>query len=129
MTRVSIYMASYNHASYLRRAIDSVLRQTFADFELFIVRRCLHRRLLGDHPGLLRRTHPGAAQSRESQRQTGDEIASSGSWLQESSLLCTTRTMFGSLTSCGDKWSFWMRVPSWARSLPTHRSSTNRVRL
>ena len=37
MTRVSIYMASYNHARYLREAIDSVLRQTFTDFELFIV--------------------------------------------------------------------------------------------
>jgi hypothetical protein len=30
-------MSSYNHADYLRQSIDSVLHQTFTDFELFIV--------------------------------------------------------------------------------------------
>jgi len=36
MCKVSIFMSSYNYASYLRAAIDSVLKQTFTDFELFI---------------------------------------------------------------------------------------------
>jgi glycosyltransferase involved in cell wall biosynthesis len=37
MPRVSIFMSSYNHAQYLRESIDSVLAQSFRDFELFIV--------------------------------------------------------------------------------------------
>lgn len=37
MSKVSIYMSSYNHANYLIAAIQSVLNQTFTDFELFIV--------------------------------------------------------------------------------------------
>jgi len=36
MSKVSIYLSSYNHAKYLRDAIDSVLNQSFSDFELFI---------------------------------------------------------------------------------------------
>ena len=36
MSKVSICMSSYNHANFLRDAIDSVLQQTFEDFELFI---------------------------------------------------------------------------------------------
>jgi glycosyltransferase involved in cell wall biosynthesis len=36
MSRVSIYLSSYNHAEHLREAIDSVLGQTFSDYELFI---------------------------------------------------------------------------------------------
>lgn len=34
--RVSVIMPSYNHARYIRAAIESVLSQTFADFELLI---------------------------------------------------------------------------------------------
>ncbi len=34
--RVSIILTSYNHAKYLRESIESVLNQTFADFELII---------------------------------------------------------------------------------------------
>jgi glycosyltransferase involved in cell wall biosynthesis len=34
--KVSVILTSYNHAQYLREAIDSVLNQTFADFELII---------------------------------------------------------------------------------------------
>ena len=37
MTRVSVFMSSYNHAESLRQSIDSALQQTFADFELFII--------------------------------------------------------------------------------------------
>ncbi|MFA5171093.1 MAG: GSCFA domain-containing protein [Sulfuriferula sp.] len=37
MVRISVLLTSYNHAKYLREAIDSVLAQTFADFELLIV--------------------------------------------------------------------------------------------
>lgn len=35
-TKVSVILTSYNHAKYLREAIDSVLNQTFSDFELII---------------------------------------------------------------------------------------------
>ena len=34
--KVSVILTSYNHAEYLREAIDSVLNQTFTDFELII---------------------------------------------------------------------------------------------
>lgn len=34
--RVSVVLTSYNHAKYLKEAIDSVLEQTFSDFELII---------------------------------------------------------------------------------------------
>jgi glycosyltransferase involved in cell wall biosynthesis len=36
MVKVSVILTSYNHASYLRDAIDSVLSQTYCDFELII---------------------------------------------------------------------------------------------
>ena len=35
-TKVSVVLTSYNHAKYLAEAIDSVLNQTFTDFELII---------------------------------------------------------------------------------------------
>jgi glycosyltransferase involved in cell wall biosynthesis len=35
--RVSICLPSYNHAQYLSAAIDSILRQTYQDFEIIIV--------------------------------------------------------------------------------------------
>ena len=34
--KVSVILTSYNHAKYLKEAIDSVLGQTFSDFELII---------------------------------------------------------------------------------------------
>ena len=34
---VSIILTSYNHAAYIKAAIDSALNQTFADFELLII--------------------------------------------------------------------------------------------
>jgi glycosyltransferase involved in cell wall biosynthesis len=34
--KVSVILTSYNHAKYLKEAIDSVLNQTFSDFELII---------------------------------------------------------------------------------------------
>ena len=35
--KVSVILTSYNHSKYLRESINSVLEQTFTDFELFIV--------------------------------------------------------------------------------------------
>ena len=40
MPKISVLLTSYNHESYLRAAIDSVLSQTFTDFELIIVDDC-----------------------------------------------------------------------------------------
>ena len=36
MPKISVVLTSYNHSKYLRDAIDSVLNQTFQDFELII---------------------------------------------------------------------------------------------
>lgn len=36
MPKVTVILTSYNHAKYLREAIESVLNQTFTDFELII---------------------------------------------------------------------------------------------
>ena len=36
MPRVSIILTSFNHAKYLREAIESALNQTFQDFEIII---------------------------------------------------------------------------------------------
>src|ERR1700691_397600 len=38
--RVSIVIPNYNHARFLRNRVDSVLRQTFQDFELIILDDC-----------------------------------------------------------------------------------------
>jgi GT2 family glycosyltransferase/glycosyltransferase involved in cell wall biosynthesis len=35
-SKISVILTSYNHAKYLREAIDSVLHQTYSDFELII---------------------------------------------------------------------------------------------
>lgn len=35
-TKVSVLLTSYNHAKYLRESIDSILNQTYRDFELHI---------------------------------------------------------------------------------------------
>lgn len=40
MPAVSIIMCSYNYARYIREAIDSLLGQTFTDFELIIIDNC-----------------------------------------------------------------------------------------
>lgn len=37
MPKVSVLLTSFNHAKFIREAIDSVLRQTFTDFELLIL--------------------------------------------------------------------------------------------
>lgn len=36
MPKVSVILTSYNHAKYLRESIDSVINQTFPDFELIV---------------------------------------------------------------------------------------------
>ncbi|MGD0883767.1 MAG: glycosyltransferase family 2 protein [Thermodesulfovibrionales bacterium] len=40
--KVSVCIPTYNYASFLPEAIDSVLRQTFADYEILIVDDCSH---------------------------------------------------------------------------------------
>lgn len=36
MPKVTVILTSYNHAKYIKEAIDSILNQTFKDFELII---------------------------------------------------------------------------------------------
>lgn len=40
MPKVSVILTSFNHDKYIREAIDSVLNQTFTDFELIILDDC-----------------------------------------------------------------------------------------
>lgn len=40
MSRVSIMLTSYNHGPFLTEAIESILNQTFSDFELYILDDC-----------------------------------------------------------------------------------------
>ena len=35
--KVTIFLTSYNHARFLREAIDSILNQTYSNYELIIV--------------------------------------------------------------------------------------------
>lgn len=40
MSTVSVIIPNYNHAPFLPRWIESVLRQTFPDFELILLDGC-----------------------------------------------------------------------------------------
>ena len=37
---ISVIVPNYNHASFLKQRIDSILNQTFQDFELIILDDC-----------------------------------------------------------------------------------------
>jgi len=37
---VSVIVPNYNHARYLRRRVDSILAQTYSDFELILLDDC-----------------------------------------------------------------------------------------
>jgi glycosyltransferase involved in cell wall biosynthesis len=52
MPTVSVVVPSYNHAKFLRRRIDSILEQTFQDFELILLDDCStddSRSILSEH--------------------------------------------------------------------------------
>ena len=40
--KVSVCIPTFNYASFLPEAIDSVLKQTFTDYEILIVDDCSH---------------------------------------------------------------------------------------
>ena len=40
MAKVTVLLTSYNHADYIKKSIESILNQTFKDFELVIVDDC-----------------------------------------------------------------------------------------
>lgn len=40
MTKVSVIVPNYNHAAFLRKRIDTILTQTFQDFELILLDDC-----------------------------------------------------------------------------------------
>ena len=40
MPAVSVIVPNYNHARFLRKRIDSILNQTFQDFELILLDDC-----------------------------------------------------------------------------------------
>src|ERR1700733_15685962 len=40
MPKVSVVIPSYNHARFLRRRIDSILQQSYQDFELILLDDC-----------------------------------------------------------------------------------------
>ena len=40
MARISVILTSFNHESFLAESIDSILSQTYTDYELFIVDDC-----------------------------------------------------------------------------------------
>ena len=40
MPRVTVLMPTYNVAPYVREAIDSVMQQTYTDFELLVIDDC-----------------------------------------------------------------------------------------
>ena len=40
MPIVTVLLTSYNHGDYIRGSIESILNQTFKDFELYIIDDC-----------------------------------------------------------------------------------------
>ena len=40
MASITVWLTSYNHAPFLRESIESILNQTWSDFEFYIIDDC-----------------------------------------------------------------------------------------
>jgi len=54
MPKVTVILNSYNQRRFLAEAVDSVLQQTFPDFELIVVGQRVNRRLARSAPRVQR---------------------------------------------------------------------------
>ena len=70
---VSVIVPNYNHAAYLRERLDSILNQTFQDFELILLDDCstdASLLMLRDYA-----THPRVSQLVVNEKNTGSTFA------------------------------------------------------
>lgn len=74
MVKVSVIIPCYNHGEYIKEAIDSVLSQTFNDFEIIVVNdgstdkntKAILDSLRGEKIKIIHTKHQGLAQARNS---------------------------------------------------------------
>jgi len=65
MPKVSVVIPNYNHARFLRRRVESVLQQTFQDFEVILLRRLLTDDSDRFYPSMLRSSEDKNSVQRE----------------------------------------------------------------